>query len=213
MTRRVAVYLLAGGQSSRFGSDKARIETPEGPLLQHIAKRLQPVATRITVVADRAEKYVDLGFPTIPDAYPGRGPLCGILTALKHHCSTDGPGWILAASCDLIGIRHEWALELLRHVTPELGAVAFCTSHWEPLLALYHTRLQGLAEDLLNGPGRAGPARLLDQVRAHKVPLPEGFTALPQVNTRAELQRLLESAFAQSPTRRGGIRVPGELNG
>jgi molybdopterin-guanine dinucleotide biosynthesis protein A len=196
MIERVAVYLLAGGRSSRFGSDKARAETPEGPLLRHVAARMEPVATQITVVADRIDKYADLGLQTIADEYPGRGPLCGILTALRHHSAVRGPGWILVASCDLVGVRHEWARALIEHAQDTVDAVAFRGARWEPLFALYHTRLQSLSSELLMGSGNASPARLLDTAHSQSVPLPAGCDFLTQANTTAELQRLFETEFA-----------------
>lgn len=190
MNERVAVYLLAGGRSTRFGSDKARVETPEGPLLRHVAARLEPVASRITVVADRIDKYADLGLQTIADEYPGRGPLCGILTALRHHRAVSGPGWILVASCDLVGARHEWVRALLDHARDTVDAVAFRGARWEPLFTLYHTRLLSQVTELMEGSTNAGPARLLDLTKAHSLPMPAGCVSLPQANTLAEMHRL-----------------------
>ena len=76
--------VLAGGQATRFGSDKARAMLDGEPLIARLVKRVQPHASRITVVADVAGKYDDLGLTTIADDVPGRGPVGGLLAALRH---------------------------------------------------------------------------------------------------------------------------------
>jgi molybdopterin-guanine dinucleotide biosynthesis protein A len=71
--------VLAGGRSQRFGGvDKARLPLGGRTLLQRAIDALVPVTTRRLVVGgvpgDSAE--------TVPDRFPGAGPLGGILTAL-----------------------------------------------------------------------------------------------------------------------------------
>ena len=79
--------VLAGGRSSRFGSDKLAAEFEGRPLLDHALAAMSAVAARIVVVvAPGAE-------PAIPGSLPGRvrvihdpkrfgGPLVGLATAL-----------------------------------------------------------------------------------------------------------------------------------
>ena len=56
MTELVPAYILSGGRSSRFGSDKARALAAGKPLILHAADTVAPVAASITVVADRPDK-------------------------------------------------------------------------------------------------------------------------------------------------------------
>ena len=49
---RVPAYILAGGKSSRLGSDKARVEIHGEPLLAHVARSLETVAAELVVIAD-----------------------------------------------------------------------------------------------------------------------------------------------------------------
>lgn len=75
MSVQVPVYILAGGRSSRFGSDKARAALHGRPMIVRIAELLRPVAESMIVVAEQSDKYADLGLLTIADAIPGQGPL------------------------------------------------------------------------------------------------------------------------------------------
>ena len=96
------VYILAGGRSSRFGSDKARALLDGEPLVARLARQIEPVARRVTVVAEAADTYADLGLRTIADRRPGLGPLAGLEAALLD--ATNPPkstaDWLILLSCD-----------------------------------------------------------------------------------------------------------------
>ncbi len=183
---RVPVYILAGGRSLRFGSDKARALLANEPLLVRVARALEPVAERIAVVADRAAKYRDLGLATLVDRVPESGPLGGLHAALHDRIEREGPGWLLLASCDLLEIRLPWVERLLERAADDVAAVAFRGTRWQPLLALYHTRLLGAVEEQLAGEQRALHA-LLERVPSAALPPPADLPATWQANTPAEL--------------------------
>src|ERR1044072_1639209 len=101
------LYILAGGRSSRFGSDKARGLLPGATLIRRGAAALGAAAraTRRVAVAAAAATYEDLGLITIADLTPGLGPLGGLHTALSNaaaHAPHDPSGWIILASCDWV---------------------------------------------------------------------------------------------------------------
>ena len=79
---RLPIYILAGGRSSRFGSDKARAVLDGEPLIKRVARMAMPIAESTTIVADRTGKYDDLGLRSIADDPPHLGPLGGLAAAL-----------------------------------------------------------------------------------------------------------------------------------
>lgn len=95
----LAVAVLAGGESRRFGADKALFTPcPDGRTLIEIA-----VAAGRTVAPDtfvvghnRYATYLP-GVPVIPDSHPGEGPLAGIQAALNY---TSAPR-LLVLACDM----------------------------------------------------------------------------------------------------------------
>ena len=75
--------VLAGGRSRRFGGvDKTRLPLGGRTLLQRAVQALAPL-TRTCVVVGGPPAAAGANVPTLPDAYPGEGPLGGILTALE----------------------------------------------------------------------------------------------------------------------------------
>ncbi|MFZ1938770.1 MAG: molybdenum cofactor guanylyltransferase [Terracidiphilus sp.] len=75
-----AGFVLAGGQSSRMGIDKALVEFSGQPLVVHALSILRKAGLPASIAGAQAE----LGSfaPVIPDASPGQGPLGGICAAL-----------------------------------------------------------------------------------------------------------------------------------
>jgi len=179
------LYLLAGGESRRFGSDKALARVAGLSLLEHVARSLSSAASAVYVVADQPGKYAPQGFATIGDLAPHEGPLGGIATALSHR----GEGWALVAPCDLLGLRSEWfsALAALALRSEPCDAAAFRAGEWEPLPALYHTRALPAARSLMCSPARS-LRFFLDRVRAVPAPLPAEWNRVRRVTTPSDLE-------------------------
>lgn len=179
-------YILAGGRSSRFGSDKARSLRDGRPLISTIAKCLSDLSSRVVVVADRAGKYQDLGLETIADIEPGLGPLGGLLTAILDQRETEGQGWLLLAPCDLVDLQPARLSPLATAISSASAAIACRSDHWHPLPALYHTSIEAEVRRRLAGDDRSLWG-LLGAVGATAVALPEGSTGWDQANAPEDL--------------------------
>jgi molybdopterin-guanine dinucleotide biosynthesis protein A len=182
----ISAYILAGGRSSRFGSDKARAIVNGQPLIVRVAEGMRRMFRQVWSVARRADEYEDLGIGTIADLKPGCGPLSGLHAAL-HHADTP---WILLASCDWVVLEPKWLTALVRAIDADAGAVAYRHAHWEPLLALYARSALPVVESHLQS-GRLAMQQLLDALRTVALPLPTDWPANAQVNTPEELQAYL----------------------
>lgn len=132
----VPVYILAGGRSSRFRSDKARALCQGMPLLRALADELTPYASSITAVAAHAGAFHDLGIRTLGDLRPGLGPMGGLATALADMIR---PGWLALIACDWAGARGHWLHALQHAARTGDQCVLFGYGAPEPLFALYHT--------------------------------------------------------------------------
>lgn len=137
----VAAFILAGGASSRMGSDKALMEFGGEPLIVRTARLLEPLVSSVTVIGP-ARPYRRLGLQTMPDRIRGvrkvaayQGPLAGIVTGLGV---TSTP-WNLILACDLPYLTREW-IELLLSRALRSDAQALVprtTGGLEPLAAVY----------------------------------------------------------------------------
>lgn len=95
----VSGYVLVGGRSSRMGTDKALMTFHGHPLAGYIARALSNVAKDVSLVGDPG-RYAGLGYPVVPDEYPGAGPTGGLITALRASRTR----WNLVAACDIPGV-------------------------------------------------------------------------------------------------------------
>jgi molybdenum cofactor guanylyltransferase len=163
-----------------MGCDKALLPFRGGPLVESVARAVE-LAAGSAVLVGHPRRYEHLGYPAIPDLYPGAGPLGAILTALRH-TSAD---WNLVAACDMPELSAEF-LKLLMDATagrPADDAVvpAGPSGRPEPLCAVYHRRSRPALERALGSGVRSVRAALFN-LRAAVVSVPE-VTPFHNVNT------------------------------
>lgn len=88
--------ILAGGSSSRMGTDKALVEVVGRPMVAWVADAVAAVTDRVVVVG---RSSLD-GVAAIPDPVEGPvGPLAGVVAALAE-AAADGTGSVLAVAVD-----------------------------------------------------------------------------------------------------------------
>jgi molybdopterin-guanine dinucleotide biosynthesis protein A len=191
-----AGFVLTGGQSRRMGRDKALLELAGQPLALRVAAQVQPVVAELSLVGS-PERYGHLGLPVLADCEANRGPLAGIVTALRdsHY------KWNLVVACDMPYVETRLLEFLLQQVSEEADAVVpFVENRWQPLCAVYHRRALPVFEQVL-AEGHAKIALALEQIRVRAVGKRElerfAFPAelLKNMNTPeeyAEAQRRLE---------------------
>lgn len=167
--------VLAGGQATRFGGDKALALLGAATLLDHALASLRPHCAALVVVGRR-----DAPVAAIPDLpLPGLGPLGGIAGALGH-AADHGYDAVLTTACDT-PMLPDAMIAALRAVAPAYAAEA-------PTVGLWPTRLaQPLLAHLLNDGPRAirrwadaaGATPVLPGVALANVNTPEDLPALP----------------------------------
>ncbi|HRK31247.1 MAG TPA: molybdenum cofactor guanylyltransferase [Tepidisphaeraceae bacterium] len=193
----VPAYILAGGNSSRFGSDKARAIVHGIPLISGIDAALRESCSAVTVVGRHANQYSDLGLQTIADRCADQGPLGGLDAALADRSD----GWLLLTSCDFVKIEQSW-ISRLSCGRRDRPAVAFRGARWEPLFALYNTEVAAVVSRHLQE-GTLAMWRLLDEVNATALPLPDDWPTLAHVNSELELRQALSQDLMNQEHDRG----------
>jgi molybdenum cofactor guanylyltransferase len=117
-----------------MGRDKARLPFRGTFLVEAVAREVERAAGGAVVVGGHETVP---GFPTIPDRYPGEGPLGGILTALYD---TDAD-WNLVVACDMPEIAADFLVRVFEEAG-QSGAKALIPTGPsgipEPLCAVYH---------------------------------------------------------------------------
>ena len=116
--------VLAGGASSRMGTDKAFIEIEGEPMVVRAVESLRAAgAERTVVVGGDAGRLSAMGLNTVADRYPGQGPLGGVITALGV-LDTLGAGAdaVVTLPCDVISPDAAAVRGLLDHLTGTAGS-------------------------------------------------------------------------------------------
>jgi molybdopterin-guanine dinucleotide biosynthesis protein A len=130
----LTAVLLAGGESHRFGRDKASFEIEGEPLWRrqlNLLRRLQPAELLVSARVNPSWRPDDVRF--VPDDLPARGPLGGIASALEQ---VDG-GHLLVLAVDLPRMQSKY-FEKLRSLTQaNRGVVPMRGTLAEPLAAIY----------------------------------------------------------------------------
>lgn len=75
--------ILAGGKSSRMGTDKGLLVLNNKSLVAHVIETLKQLTTDIIIVSNQKE-YKVFGLPVFEDMIKEAGPLAGIYTGLTH---------------------------------------------------------------------------------------------------------------------------------
>lgn len=190
------LYVLAGGQSRRFGSDKALADIDGVPMLRNIIDRLKTDRHRVALVTGRKQRYRSFGYPTLTDQPAGIGPMGGLRAALSHRFADGGKGWLLLTSCDLVEPDRNWALQLEQlTASTDSPVIAYRGAYWEPMLAMYHTDLLPLIDEQI-ARKRYGLQSLLNAANAYRVDLPCRYSSLPQANTPEQLTAVREQPAA-----------------
>lgn len=158
MTRqRILGAILAGGESRRFGSDKAVAEWRGRRLIDHVAERLGKVADALVVAGGTRAEI--MAVPDVPRA--GLGPLGGIAGALAH-AAAQGFDAVVTLPCDT----PEVPGEVLAALVAQEGAAVLeglpVAGRWPVGLAAPLARWLEAAEDrsMRAWVGEIGAARL-----------------------------------------------------
>lgn len=131
--------VLAGGQSRRFGGDKAVAQLGRHRLIDHVAARARSQASALAI---NGRDY-GLGLPVIPDAMTSEGPLTGVLSALQW-ARDAGFSAIVTFSCDAPFFPPDLVERLAGGLTPALSCTfASAGGSRHPAFAIWRTSVLG----------------------------------------------------------------------
>lgn len=113
MTSKLLGAIIAGGRSSRFGSDKALAPIDGRPMIDHVAEALRPWVDELAICGRKHGE--DLFLPDYPGE--GLGPLAGFNAALRY-ATANGFGAVITMPCDTPQISQEIFAALRRQTGP-----------------------------------------------------------------------------------------------
>ena len=195
----LSAIVLAGGQSSRLGRDKALITLQGVPLLRQVCEVALNCASPVYVVTSWPERYQDI----LPDAcrviqevpLPGEtqshGPLVAFAQGLAH-VETD---WVLLLACDLpqlqVKVLQCWVTGLEKTAQEAIALLPRQAKGWEPLCGFYRRQCLPILTTYINEGGRSFQGWLA-QHPVQELPV-SNTQVLFNCNTPADLELVKDS--------------------
>ncbi|WP_025681257.1 molybdenum cofactor guanylyltransferase [Paenibacillus massiliensis] len=106
--------VLAGGMSSRMGTNKAELLIEGQTVVQRIASEMSAVASRVIISAQDTEAYAYTGLEVVADLHPRQGPLAGLYAGMQASRTE----WNLVCACDM-PLLHAGVFRALAACIPE----------------------------------------------------------------------------------------------
>ncbi|MFQ5881083.1 MAG: molybdenum cofactor guanylyltransferase [Candidatus Methylomirabilales bacterium] len=192
--------VLAGGESTRMGRNKAVLEIGGKRLIDRLIDGLKQIFPEVIIVANTPGLFDYLGVRVVPDLIPDKGSLGGIYTAT----ATASHPWTFLMACDM-PFFNPGLIRYLTTLTSGCDVVIPYTDDWEPLYALYAKTCLSHMERLIHS-GDLKIVRFFPHVRVRRVDREEVRPYDPQglslfnMNTPEEFARAEEWWRQLSPT-------------
>lgn len=183
-TDQVSAVILAGGYSSRMGSDKAALKLGDRTLLEIQTDKCRRLG--ITDIMLSGTEFPLDGTRQIPDRIPHRGPVSGLHACLqaaeKAACLVLGVDVPLVPEETLAELicAHEEGITVLAH-----------GDRIEPLIAIYDSSLAERAESIARAE-KSAMMKMLDFGRVKKLEYVGDETLLTNCNTPEDFRRMEE---------------------
>ena len=138
--------ILAGGKSSRFGSNKALAMVDGKPLIQHVADLMSSLFPECILITNTPAEYEFLSVPMTHDRYQDSGPLAGIHAALLKISTPRA----FVVACDMPNLSPE-LIQYICNINEQEYEVIIPSPEkgQEPLFGIYHKKSLEVIESYL----------------------------------------------------------------
>ena len=138
--------ILAGGKSTRMGSDKGFVLYNDATFMSHVIAALQPFVSEIMIVSNHSE-YDVFKLKRVKDKFEGAGPLAGLYSGLANSETEKN----IILSCDVPLINNEVLKVLVEGYDSEVDAIQLKSKgETMPLIAMYKKQTMHQFLELLN---------------------------------------------------------------
>lgn len=182
--------ILAGGKSSRMGTDKGLAQINGKPMISYVINSMKLAGiSEIIIVANNLD-YRQFGLPVYPDVIKDKGPLGGIYTGLLKSQTVKN----LILSCDVPFVDEKILRFLIENSSDELISVVSYQDHVHHLIGMYDASLiSSLGEHLLENKLKVkcfNDKHTRKVLELKKSLLKTNNHSLSNVNTMEELKKL-----------------------
>lgn len=134
--KNLAAIILAGGQSSRMGTDKGLMPFHGQPMISHLLQTLQQLELPNIIIITNKHGYASFGYPCYPDLLEDKGPLGGIYAGMVHSDALKN----LVLPCDMPFLSKDLLSALIAEIGNEEVLLTRHNGKPEPLCSVYDSR-------------------------------------------------------------------------
>ena len=147
--------ILAGGKSSRFGSNKSLSKLANNKLIEHVINKIDSYFLEILIVSNDIDlKIENQKIKIIKDCIQGYlGPLVGVLSAMKYANSFENKfKWIITFPCDTPFFEKLIVEKMIEKATSPKEKIYFVKDKKQRhnIFGLWSTSLEKVLEEDLN---------------------------------------------------------------
>jgi molybdopterin-guanine dinucleotide biosynthesis protein A len=201
----IVAAVLVGGQSRRMGQPKTQVTLPDGrTLLDVVLATLFSSCPAVVLVGgpmSLSTTFCHQLTEALPDAYPGEGPLGGVITVLQSGLAQR----YVIVSCDQPGLSENLFTTLIQAdaaLSPSAAVVLFEStmgSKLQPFPGIYHVSALPQLQTAFEHGERAMHRALcctLPPEQMHEVPLAKTFVSqLESLNTPSDLAAWVAGSY------------------
>jgi molybdopterin-guanine dinucleotide biosynthesis protein A len=195
MNRPYSYAILAGGQNKRFGGNSKALADIYGiPVFERILKASSAKQNMIITNSNcDKDEFLQSGLLEVyPDLIPGKGPLSGLHSALKHAREEI----IVMMPSDLPLMKQETVMYMLQNIKADADAlVPRCNSHTHPVSAIYRRNILKKLEDYLRKTKDFSIYKFLRSIQTQYLDIPQSSSlelSFYNMNTEADYLKILK---------------------
>ncbi len=184
--RNITAIVLAGGKSSRMGTDKGFVNFKNKPFVQHIIDVVRPLVNEIIIISNHPN-YDIFGLKRFNDIIKNAGPLAGIQAGL-HESETENN---LVISCDVPLISSELLELLITEINTTSEVIQLQSGDKKmPLIAIYKKSCEAkFTEVLIQGERRVRKA--IEQCKVKTIIIEKALEKhTANINTKEDLKEI-----------------------
>jgi len=138
--------ILAGGKSSRMGTDKGFLKLNDKLFIEHIIEVLTPYVSELIIVSNNSD-YDIFKLKRVNDIIENAGPLAGVYSGLKASKAERN----IVLSCDIPLINSEVISVLIKEKNSDSEIIQIeSNGKTMPLIAIYNKSCETVFNTLLN---------------------------------------------------------------
>lgn len=187
--KNITGIILAGGKSSRMGTDKGFIKLNDKYFVQYSIDALKPLVSEIMIVSDNAD-YDEIDLKRINDVTKNAGPVAGICSGLEASKTE----YNVVLSCDIPLITSEIVEKLIENIDDTSQIIqAESNGKSMPLIAIYKKEITKKFNNFLEKDERRLRVAINSCISKNVILEKEHELTTMNVNTQHELKAVKDA--------------------